>query len=239
MRYKYTLREIIQSYPKEKNKTDGILDHLLYRPISYPLTWLMLNLQIQPNSISYFSIVVCFTGLVLSFGNTPIFRFCGILCFFLFAVLDCVDGNMARTMNLKNIKRVNARFGSCVDSIAGYCAYTAIILSMGIASQKSYSTPYFPPFYAAAFASSANLLMRTILQAYKLATGVDTKTAAGKEKRLSEEIGITGFMPLLYLAGYIFKFLPYIVYAYALIYCGGCIITIIKLIHKIERKPLN
>ena len=63
--------------------------------------------------------------------------------------------------------------------------------------------------------------MRAAVQSYKIAAQVDTREAAGASKRLSEEIGIAGWMPVLYFAGYFLQVLPYIVYAYGIIYCGG------------------
>ena len=237
---KYTFKEIRASYPKEKSRSDGTLDHLLYRPLSYPLTWLALNLNLMPNTVSYFSIFVCATGFVLSFFNAPVYQISGICCFFLFAVLDCTDGNMARTMNGKNIVRANARFGSWVDAAAGYCAYTALLFSMGntasyLSTPPLYTSKLIDPVTVAAAASSANMLMRAAVQSYKIAAQVDTKAAAGSSKRLSEEIGITGWMPVLYIAGYFSQVLPYIVYAYGIIYCGGCLATLLRLIRKIEK----
>ena len=79
------------------------------------------------------------------------------------------------------------------------------------------------------------MLMRAAVQSYKIAAQVDTKAAAGSSKRLSEEIGITGWMPVLYIAGYFSQVLPYIVYAYGIIYCGGCLATLLRLIRKIEK----
>ena len=235
---KYTFKEIRASYPKEKSRSDGTLDHLLYRPLSYPLTWLALNLNLMPNTVSYFSIFVCAAGFVLSFFKAPVYQISGICCFFLFAVLDCTDGNMARIMDCKNIVRANARFGSWVDAAAGYCAYTALLFSMGNTASPphpSYTSKLIDPFTVAALASSANMLMRTAVQSYKIAAQVNTKAAAGASKRLSEEIGITGWMPVLYFAGYFSQVLPYIVYAYGIIYCGGCLATLLRLIRKIEK----
>lgn len=153
-----------------------------------------------------------------------------------FAVLDCVDGNMARTMNAKGIVRKNAFMGSWVDAVGGYCAYTFLLLSIGISASFSSNVLSDYVIIISAVSASMNMLMRAVVQSYKITCGTDTKTAVGKSKRFSEEIGITGWLPVLYLAGYAADYLHYVASAYALIYCGGCLVTVLKLIIKVERQ---
>lgn len=235
MKQNYTFGEVLASYPKEKRKADGMLTRLIYRPASFPLAWLALNMHLSANAVTYLSIIFCIAGFICSFFSATAVQICGICCFFVFAILDCADGNMARTLKNKNEQRSNAHFGSCVDAIGGYCAYTAILFSMGNSSQLFPAPLYLTPLYVAVLSSSANLLMRVIMQAYRNAAQVDMKTAAGKSKRLSEEIGITGWMPVLYLLGYLFEFLPYIIYLYGIVYCGGCFVSVLKVIRRIEK----
>lgn len=190
----------------------------------------------MPNSITYFSIAVCAAGFILSFFRQAFFQFFAAGCFLFFAVLDCVDGNMARTMNAKGIVRKNAFMGSWVDAVGGYCAYTFLLLSIGISASFSSKILSDYVIIISAVPASMNMLMRAVVQSYKTTCGTDTKTAVGKSKRFSEEIGITDRLPVLYLAGYAADYLQYAASAYALIYCGGCLVTVLKLIIKVERQ---
>ncbi len=240
---KWKFHEVVDAYTKEKSSTDGFLTRVLYRPLSYPVSYAALCAGMMPNTVTYISIICCAGGFLLSFFPAAVFQLSAIVCFFLFAVLDCADGNMARAMNNKGITRKNAAMGSWVDAVGGYCAYTAELLSMGISAAFSVSVfrvEWFIQYSTAlvliaGIAAAANMLMRAVVQSYKIAADVDTRKAAGSTKRFSEEIGITGFMPIAYLAGFITGFLPVVLSVYALIYTGGCFVTVVKLIYKVEK----
>ena len=84
-------------------------------------------------------------------------------------------------------------------------------------------------------AAAANLLMRAVFQNYRVVKGAsDERAGIGGEKRLSETIGITGIMVPLSALAYGFGFLPWVVLAYAIVYGGGCLVVVLKLVRKVE-----
>jgi hypothetical protein len=87
----------------------------------------------------------------------------------------------------------------------------------------------------AGLAVATNLLMRLFHQALKnveIAAGMTV--TPGKEKRFSEEIGITGYMPMLYAVGFATGWLPVVLCLYTLIYTGGFALTTLKQARKVS-----
>ena len=242
----YTLKDIYNSLTPEKRKSDGTMTSFLYRPISYLASWLFLRLHITPNSVTYISGASCIAAFILALFPIVTFHRIAIGLFLLFAVLDCADGNMARTLKKKTV------YGGWVDAAGGYLAYATLLFSMGLSAffrnQDSFIIPCTGteitnlPWGSAtwillgAFAALANSLMRLNHQAFKNAELLSGKTILpGKSKRFSEEIGITGYLPLLYLAGFETGYLPAVLAVYTLIYAGGFALSTLKLIIKVEK----
>jgi phosphatidylglycerophosphate synthase len=152
-------------------------------------------------------------------------------------VLDCADGNMARTIGKKSL------YGSWADASGGYIAYATELFSIGMTSYLAngdsfagLSLPWGSATWiiVASFAAIANLLMRLLYQSMKnveLAAGL--VPAPGREKRFSEEIGITGYLPFLYGAGLASGWLPVVLVIYAAIYAGGFAVTALKQVRKV------
>ncbi len=123
----YSLNEIIFSLPEEKKNADSYWTRWVLRPISYPLTWIFLALNLTPNAVTWIGAVCAVFGGTLfglpglienvfnihSQNMVKILQWSGILLLFLFSVLDCVDGNMARTLKKNN------PLGAWVDAVGG------------------------------------------------------------------------------------------------------------------------
>lgn len=239
---RYSMHDVIASTPAEKRKSDGTPTRILFRPLSYPLSALALNLNIRPNSVTYFSFLCCLAGFILALMPDIRLHFVSAAMFLLFGILDCADGNMART--LFRLKGKTTVYGSAVDAAGGYFAYTTEILAIGLSS--ALVTGRREWFLLAAVTAAANLLMRLFHQSFKnaeLAAGIPS--APGKEKRFSEEIGVTGWMPLLYPAAAALSLLPdkrfssalpAILVFYAAVYCGGFAVTSWKLMRKVSAR---
>jgi hypothetical protein len=77
--------------------------------------------------------------------------------------------------------------------------------------------------------------MRAVFQNFRAVKGNQSERASvSGEKRLSETIGITGFLVPASALAYGSGLLPWIVLAYALVYGGGCLMVILKLIRRVE-----
>ncbi|MDR1747983.1 MAG: CDP-alcohol phosphatidyltransferase family protein [Spirochaetaceae bacterium] len=255
MKTRYTFAQVRASLPAEKRRQDGTVTRFFYRPLSMPAAWLFLRMGFSPNAVTYLGILCSIAGFVLALIPSMAFQYGAVAAFALFAVCDCADGNMARTIRFAAAESSPADnsaasapnpHGEWLDALGGYCTYTAILLGMGCSAMFvaggvvpgiGWAIPGGSAVWMliAAAACAGNLLMRLAFQSFRAMSGSSDKSYVGGEKRFSEEIGITGWMPPVYLAGVITGFLPWALVFYAVVYCGGCFLTIIKLLVKVER----
>lgn len=124
------IREIAKKSMTEEKRKESRNDLFAYyvgRPISYILTVPFIKLNIKPNTISFLSFFPSIIGfLLVGFGKTLPLKILGWLMFFLWNLLDGVDGNVAR------YKQQFSKTGSLWDATSGYLAMVLIYFSMGI-----------------------------------------------------------------------------------------------------------
>lgn len=253
----YSAREMRSALPPEKRKSDGTVTRYFYRPVSYPVAAVFANAGLSANGVTYVSIVFCAAGFVLAMFPLFPLHVAAAACFMVFAVLDCADGNIARAQRIRRAAAGGEstagkttgpapRYGEWVDALGGYCAYTAVLLSLGLSSMlfagptlpfSSLTVPGGTSFWMvlASIGCSANLLMRLAHQSWKNAVPDAGSGGISSEKRLSEEIGITGWLVPLYLAGLASGCVSLILIAYSVVYCAGCVISVGKKIAKLAR----
>lgn len=104
------------------------------RPLSYLLTIPFLYTNISPNIVSIISIIPLIVGFIISCFAVSMksMLICWIM-FFLWNLLDGVDGNIAR------YKSQFSKYGSVYDAMAGYAAAVFTFFSMGIMGAHSSS----------------------------------------------------------------------------------------------------
>ena len=151
----------------------------------------------------------------------------------------------ARTGTWRGFARLPGPWGEWVDAFGGYTAYTTLLLGAGAAAQTQ-SAGALPGIAGAVLpwaggwalvggaAAAANLFMRTIYQGRRAIKADPGRTSVSTEKRLSEYLGVSGaLLPSLAL-GLGFGFLPWVIAAYAVFYCGGCLLVSLNLIRRVE-----
>jgi phosphatidylglycerophosphate synthase len=235
----YSFAEVRASLPKAKNASDSPWTRWVLRPLSMPTAWLALRLGIGANAVSYAGAVACLAGAVLLVVGLPWAVWAGFACFFVFGVLDCADGNVARTVKKGSI------WGEWVDAMGGYVAYTTILLGSGVVAE-SISRGALPGLaglvlpwaggWAAVggLAAASNIFMRLLYQGFRAIKPDPGKTEVGGEKAFSENIGITGaLLPLLGI-GYATGYIAWVVLAYAVVYSGGALLVTLKLVRKVK-----
>jgi phosphatidylglycerophosphate synthase len=226
----YDMKDIIASLPPEKIKQDGLWTRFILRPLSFPVSWLALRMGLSPAFVSYFSALLCVAGGVLFSWPQPHFAGIGVILFNVFAILDCVDGNMARVTGKAG------PWGGWADAAAGFIAYTAVFFSSGL--YVFWQTSWWPVLLVAGLTSSANLLTRAVYQMYKNIVGESAHGSVSFERMLAENTGITGLLMPLLLVFHFCNFLPGmwgIIWFNAAFYTGGCFITIVKLACKASK----
>ncbi|HEU6255670.1 TPA: CDP-alcohol phosphatidyltransferase family protein [Streptococcus pneumoniae] len=97
------------------------------RPLSYLLTVPFVKTNITPNQISYLSIIPLIVGFIIMIFTTDfIVLLLAWFLFFLWNLLDGVDGNLAR------YREQYSKDGSVVDAMAGYVAMVLTYFGAGI-----------------------------------------------------------------------------------------------------------
>jgi len=119
-----------------ENAKDGMVDTLLNRKFSRPITRGLLRTPITPNQVTILAGVVCVLGaFCFSFGGYlgPLL---GALCLQFSTVLDCCDGEIAR------IKFMEPPLGDTLDIVVDTVGSIAIFLGIGVAVWKNGGSEY-------------------------------------------------------------------------------------------------
>jgi len=226
------MRQIRASLPPEK-RFDAYWLRFLLRPVSFPITWVFLRLRFSANQVSYFSAIVALLATIFMFSDGRLLVLTGAILFNFWAVLDCVDGNVARARGKTN------KYGDFVDAFAGYVVYGCVFLAVGVAAKHSIN--YAPDFLSridfvlvGALAAVSNMTMRTIYQHFRTVYGkriMDTGTSA---RSLDSNLGITGLLMPAVIIGVVFHQLHWVILFYALFHLGAFVIVSIRLAITIE-----
>ncbi|WP_225368222.1 CDP-alcohol phosphatidyltransferase family protein [Lactiplantibacillus pentosus] len=130
MNYLEKLRATMTDEKKESAKKD-IFAFYIGRPLSYILTVPFLWLNVTPNFISVIAFIeIILAGTILAVANTLPVALIGWFLFFLWNLLDGVDGNIAR------LKKNGSPIGSVYDAMSGYAAMFLLYFSAGIWASK-------------------------------------------------------------------------------------------------------
>ncbi len=131
---RYTLEDVRHSYSAEKAWAELEADlpvYLLYRPLSFYATPLLLRLRVPVLFVTLSSGVLALLMLAIAWqgGSHAYLAVAGLG--FAFHVLDCVDGNMARTAGC------SSRFGGLLDGVIDRFFWTLLFISLGLLVEHS------------------------------------------------------------------------------------------------------
>lgn len=125
----FTIQAIREQYTEEKRLLDkgtNLWVYLFVRKLSFYPTWLCLKLGISANQVTLSSILIGMLGcLLFAFGGNMNIVL-GAIFINMWAVLDCVDGNLARLLNTKS------KYGWFLDSITGFMLNSILLFCIGI-----------------------------------------------------------------------------------------------------------
>ena len=214
---KYTMKQILESYTPEKRNNTSFWARIFSRPLSYLITYLMINMGLSANAVSVMSIFVALAACVLIMMGNPISTI-GVFLFLFWNVMDCVDGNIARVKHTASLK------GDFFDAVSGYTAAAFIYLSVGVAAFREpglLSGLGFWIIIIGATASLSDLLSRIIYQKFLVTqlkltkddgTGGDIESERKSGlKRIADKITrnmtySSLFMPLLVISKFTHSF---------------------------------
>lgn len=227
---KYTYQQVKDSYPK--NHQESFFTRYVCRPLSFPISYLLVNLGCSAWLVSVFSIFVALLAcLFLCMPNE--LRWIGIVGCILWLILDCVDGNIAR------VSKSYSAMGDFIDAQSGYTIMAFVFFANGIAA---YHTTYLFEGYKIWFiiigslSSISNILAR-LLNAKFSYCDLELKVRKEKEIKLISydnpeggfarvrawidfNIGLVGlFIPFMIISQFfdIFDVLTLFYFAYSLL----------------------
>jgi hypothetical protein len=128
-RPRYTVADVRRSFPPHKrwSEFEGELPvALLYRPISYYLSVPLLNLGVPVLAVTLTSGLLALTMLAVAWNGGDRAYLVVVGAGLAFHLLDCVDGNMARTAGK------SSRLGGLVDGFIDMSFWCALFVSLGL-----------------------------------------------------------------------------------------------------------
>ena len=222
---------------KRKQAKNDFFAFYIGRPLSYVLTVPFLKLKIKPNTVSLISIFPSIIGfLLVGFGNTLAIKLIGVLMFFLWNLLDGVDGNIAR------YTKQFSKTGSLWDATSGYVAMVMTFMAMGTGCYYGECTflPIDQVLMVVLGGISAILIIfpRLVMHKRMTSIGNDEKTESVKDKSqygiikilALNLISISGFIQILMLLAVIFKMMDIFTICYFIINLLICVVSVTKLL---------
>lgn len=222
---------------KRAQAKNDIFAFYIGRPISYVLTVPFLKMGISPNTVSFLSLFPSIIGFFLiGFGNTMTLKIVGWCMFFLWNLLDGVDGNIAR------YKKQFSKNGALWDATSGYVAMVLSFYSIGIGC-------FYGDFARLAISKEIYIILgglsailvifpRLIMHKRISSMGEDKNAKEYKDKSsygilkviALNLISISGFVQVLMLLSIVFKFMDIFTIAYFVINLLICIVSVRKLL---------
>ena len=232
------LQEVVERCWKDKREIDKAspLTYYFYRPVSFPITKFALEKGISANSVTWFSLFILALAVPFLLGGNIALKVTGVLFLVFWAILDTVDGNIARYNN------AFTDYGHFIDTLVGYAAYVVIFFVPGLlVDTGALISPYTALFLSGA-SSAAFLFARLIHQKYtnifddlsqKTIHVGDVKNKTGLFKKLySNIVTFEGFLPLVLLISILAGFVELFVIFYFLANIATAVLYTVSTVKK-------
>ena len=126
------IAKVTMTEEKKKTAKNDYFAFYVGRPLSYVLTIPFLYTDISPNAVSVLSVLPLVAGTILAYtSETLVGQIIVWLLFFLWNLLDGVDGNIAR------FKKQFSPMGSVYDAMSGYFAMVLTFFAAGLMAFKT------------------------------------------------------------------------------------------------------
>lgn len=219
---------------KKKSAKNDYFAFYVGRPLSYLLTIPFLKLNIRPNTVSIISVLeVILAAIVLSSSGTLKLAVLGWLLFFIWNLLDGVDGNIAR------LKKISTPMGSVFDAMSGYAAMFLFFFSAGIYAFNTSSGNYaYVQIIIGSISGMSELFPRLVMHKAKSEVGdlsniksVSNKNEYGLLRKMALNItSISGMVQPLLLISIIFNCVSFFNLIYFIINVSVMVVSIYKIL---------
>lgn len=240
----YTGKYFRDSMPEWKKKKDFFISRYCYREPSFYISAFCANHEIKANNVSYFSIIIAIICTACYLIPDRSAYIAGAIFLIFWNILDCVDGNLARSVEKQ-------LFGTFADALSSYILLGLICTTIGMAVYNEgglffeSGCPWV--IVLGALASSSDTIMRLAYQKYKnteseiAQTGVidiaydkrqDINQTTSWRVRIEAWLGLDGLLSYVMILATLFHILDIVIF-YCMIYNGGaCVFSILNLIKK-------
>lgn len=116
-------------------EVEEVIDLLLYRPLAFLVVISVYNTKIKPDHLTLMAMFMGITGGLFYSLGTYQGAITGAVCYLLFNILDCSDGQLAR------IKKNGSSVGRLLDGIADYIAAIAVYTGLAFGFADTYAHP--------------------------------------------------------------------------------------------------
>lgn len=226
---RYNAKFFKETMPEWKRKKDPILSKIFYRRISFFFASFFANCGIGANTVSNISTFIGILACVCYAIPNYVFGIIGALLVNLWLILDCTDGNIARSVKAEP-------FGEFVDAVSSYLLVGLLFNALGVHAYYMggmFFQRNIIVLVIGAFAASFDSLMRLVYQKYIVVSrewGIEGKVKldgsnAGKidkiRFRVEQEFGMGGILPLAILLASVVRCLDVVLCVWCVYY--GCV----------------
>jgi len=118
------------------SSSDGLVDRFFNRPCGRILSKLLVHTSIHPNAVSLISVAIgLFAAWLFSLGTYPLVAFAALL-FQLSAIVDCVDGDLARVLFKES------SFGRWLDLAGDQAVHVAVFGGIAAGLMRGGQSPF-------------------------------------------------------------------------------------------------
>lgn len=119
---------------------DAALSKILFRPIAYPITRLLLPTFVTPNMVTFMAAAMALTGCVIVAGASYEAAVVGALLQHLASYLDCTDGEIAR------LRHEGSKMGQWYDTLADEATTIAYTAGIGYHVYRNHEGAWYHPY---------------------------------------------------------------------------------------------
>lgn len=238
---KYTAKYFKENLPEWKRKKDSFLVRSFFRPLSFYTASFAANRGIGANSVSYFSMLIAVVGSICYLMDNRLCYIAGAALIIFWMVLDCTDGNIARSVKKE-------LYGEFADGASSYVLINFLFFALGIAAYKNQGLIFDASNWAllilGGFAGASDSLTRLLYQKFENTkmhekpSNRESVRKGGKNKlvvihdRIDKEVGLNGiFLPALLLCS-VMRWFDIFVLFYFLFFTCTLLATMALLIYK-------
>ena len=122
---KYNTKFFKDAFPEWKRKKDSVLLRWFYRPISFFGASIFAHTGLTSNQVSFLSMIVAIVACSMFLFSNEIINYVGWFLLVLWMIMDCIDGNLARSIK-------SYPYGDFIDAASSYTLIALMFPCLGI-----------------------------------------------------------------------------------------------------------